>query len=329
MNSVEASADILLSIVIPTRNRSKYLFETLNNIFNNLKVDIELIVVDGNSIDDTQFVVESFINNNYNIRYFKLTDGKGFDFELDFGIRQTKSLFCWMFSDDDIIEGKNINIIYDLLSTLLDKDLVLLNSSIWNSDFTKQIKSRFLDFDKISGYGSDELFNKFIDYLSFFGGCIIKRTYWIQSEPAKYFGSLFVHIGVIFSKSDLKWYWYDKPVIQIRYGNASWFIKSLKVWLILWPNLLMSLKSIKNELILKKIKLSPTGHFKKFLYFKAIGVYDKKDAQKVYKTYQNFSLKIIILIIDFIPRKICYYFSFIFAFILKKETLLYDLKVNN
>lgn len=314
MESHRAATDTLLSIIIPTRNRSKYLFETLNSIYYNLKVDIEIIIVDGNSTDDTEFIVESFKKKDYKITYFKLTDGRGFDYELDFGFNQAKSIFCWMFSDDDLIFGEEVNNIHNLLSSLLDKDIVLLNSSIWNTDFSQEIRSKFLDIKEINGLGSEELFKNFIDYLSFFGGCIIKRTYWIESEPTKYFGSLFVHIGVIFSKPNPKWYWYDKPVIKIRYGNASWFVKSLKVWLILWPNLLLNLKTINKDLILKKIKPTPMTHFKKFLLFKAIGVFDKNDAMQVFKTYNNFFLKFVIHVINFTPRKLCYFISFLLHF---------------
>ena len=316
----------LLSIVIPTRNRAVFLKETLNKLIENLKYNIEIIIVDGNSSDNTFAIVNQVTSIYHNIKYFNLTDNNGFDFDLNYGINQAQSKFCWMFSDDDIVYGNDLNLIVEKINYLQDHDLILVNASIYNIDFSEIIQSKFVDLNNRSGNDAQEIFNYFISYLSFFGGCIISRNYWINSNPEKYFGSLFVHVGVIFSDSLVKWHWISEPFIRIRYGNASWAKNSLEIWLTLWPNLLYSLNNINNNVIKKQINTTPIMHLKKFILFKALGRYNKTKAKNVYKTYNEIYLNIIQFIIMLIPHKICYIFSFFIAKVYKKHTILYDLK---
>ena len=316
----------ILSIVIPTRNRAEYLKETLYNLIENLIYNIEIIIVDGNSSDNTFDIINELSSTYQNIKYFKLTDNKGFDFDLNYGIINSTSKFCWMFSDDDIVQGKDLNIIIEKINYLQDHNLILLNASIYNIDFTEVLQNKFIDLKTKSGNDAQEIFDSFISYLSFFGGCIINRNYWIKADSEKYFGTLFVHIGVIFSDKRIKWHWISEPYIKIRYGNASWAKNSLEIWLTLWPNLLNSLNIINKNAINKQIYTTPLIHLKKFILFKALGTYNNAKANKVYKTYDEFYLKIIQFIVNLIPRKICFTISIILAKIFKKHTILYDLK---
>ena len=316
----------LLTIVIPTRNRAKFLHNTLYNLLNDLEYYIEIIIIDGNSADNTKEVVDSFILQNHYIKYFKLIDGKGFDFELDFGIKECTTKYCWMFSDDDLVSGKDVNKLLNRIQILKDYDLILINSSIYNVDFTKIISDKFIETPDCEGNNANDLFDKFISYLSFFGGCIINRNYWISSNAKRYFGSLFVHIGVIFSTKNINWYWINDPIIKIRYGNASWSNNALEIWLTFWPNLLTELHEIDKNLIQRKIKNFPYTHLKKFIFFKALGVYDKKKAYMVFRSYNIFYLNIVILIVSIIPKYFCFLISYSVAYILNKKVILYDLK---
>lgn len=71
----------ILTIAIPTYNSSKYLKETLEKTIiqcekNN---EIEILVSDNCSTDDTESVVKDFINKEINIRYLKNSQNVGLD----------------------------------------------------------------------------------------------------------------------------------------------------------------------------------------------------------------------------------------------------------
>ena len=314
-----------LSIVIPTKNRAKYLQETLTNIFINLNKNIDVIIIDGDSNDNTREIVNHFVEMNCNISYVKLTNQEGFDSDLNYGILYSNSEYCWLFSDDDIIYGDHINYVSNEINKYKDLDLILVNSKIYNYNMKILLKESFLDFDNFSGSGTEMLFTNFIDYLSFFGGCIIKRDLWLNSNPNKYFGSLFVHIGVIFSKKNLKWMWIAEPMIKIRYGNASWTNNAMLIWLIKWPNLILNLDNLSYKLKKEKLNITPLNHLKKLVYFKATGKFDLNNSKKILIFYNKIILHIIINFINILPIKLCYIISYIYAKNTHKKILFYDL----
>lgn len=63
----------LISIIIPTYNRSEYLTECLNSVLNQNYKHWECLVIDDGSTDDTEQVVKRFVNSDSRIKYFKRT----------------------------------------------------------------------------------------------------------------------------------------------------------------------------------------------------------------------------------------------------------------
>ena len=55
---------MLISVIIPTFNRASVLSKTIHLVLSQTYKNLEIIVVDDASNDDTKFVVKNFINNN-------------------------------------------------------------------------------------------------------------------------------------------------------------------------------------------------------------------------------------------------------------------------
>jgi abequosyltransferase len=101
---------------------------------------------------------------------------------------------------------------------------------------------------------------------------VINREIWLQRNRAAYFGTNFIHAGVIFqapfsgSIMMLK-----EPLITIRHGNASWTNKAFMVWGYKWPDLIWSFDHVSAA---KRNLISPKDSgvsIKRLIYFRALG----------------------------------------------------------
>ena len=100
----------LVSIIIPTHNRSGLLPETLQSALSQDYPNIEIIVVDDHSTDDTEKVVDEFIKMNkcQNLSFIK-NEGKGGCCARNTGIKKAKGQFIQFFDDDDIMNTDYIS----------------------------------------------------------------------------------------------------------------------------------------------------------------------------------------------------------------------------
>jgi hypothetical protein len=104
----------------------------------------------------------------------------------------------------------------------------------------------------------DDLFRCVIPYLSFIGGVVIKKKLWLQREKETYFGTEFIHLGVIFQEPlSGKTLVMAEPLITIRWGNAQWSRRSFEIWIMKWPKLINSFKYISKS-SRKEYSMSPT-----------------------------------------------------------------------
>ena len=97
----------LLSIAIPTYNRAdklKRLLKILDDqiVSANLIEQVEVLVSDNASIDDTYNLMMSVTSIDTKIKYFRQLKNLGFDGNCRFLYNKAQSEYVWFFSDDDI-----------------------------------------------------------------------------------------------------------------------------------------------------------------------------------------------------------------------------------
>lgn len=100
----------LVSLIIPTHNRSDLLLETLQSVLSQDYPNIEIIVVDDHSTDNTEKIIEEFIKTNkyHNISFIK-NEGRGCCWARNTGIKNAKGDYFQFFDDDDIMESNFIS----------------------------------------------------------------------------------------------------------------------------------------------------------------------------------------------------------------------------
>ena len=89
----------LLTICIATYNRAGFLADTLGSILAQIDAhdDVEVLVVDGNSTDNTEVVVKELQSGCRNLRYQKLKEKGGIDKDFDIAVNSSLGLYCWLF----------------------------------------------------------------------------------------------------------------------------------------------------------------------------------------------------------------------------------------
>jgi glycosyltransferase involved in cell wall biosynthesis len=124
--------DLLFSIIIPTYNREKLITRAIESVLNQSYKNYEIIVVDDGSIDNTEILLEKYINKNL-VTYLKNEKNQGQNFSLNRGIDFSNGdVLCFLDSDDywqeDFLKqhflvytnNKYINVVYS--EALLDSN---------------------------------------------------------------------------------------------------------------------------------------------------------------------------------------------------------------
>lgn len=235
-----------LSLCVATLNRADYLQSTLERLVPALSEEVELVVVDGASSDNTQAVVESFADRCEQVRYFREADNGGVDQDYDKSVVYARGEYCWLISDDDLLAEDALQQVLRRLEG--NPSLVIVNSEQRSADLALLLAERSLPIESDEIYPPEawqELCARIGRYLSFIGCVVIRREIWIHRERKRYYGSLFIHCGVIFQaplpgQSVVV----ADPLIRIRLGNAMWTHRSFQIWMFLWPGLIWSFDSL-------------------------------------------------------------------------------------
>lgn len=265
----------ILSICMATYQRGHVILRTLQSIQCQLQPGVELIVVDGASPDNTQEVMEDYVRQYPDTRYYREAQNSGVDADFDKAVGYAKGDYCWLMTDDDLLVPGAILRVLEAMST--QPELIVVNAEVRSADFSTQLEERLLKLahDKDYGEGDSELFlSEVAEYLSFIGGVIIRRDTWLRRDRSSYFGTLFVHVGVIFQSPPLKSVKViADPLIIIRYGNAMWTARGFEIWMFKWPKLVWSLANYPDAAKARVIPREPWTDLKKLVVFRATGIY--------------------------------------------------------
>jgi len=106
----------MISVVLPTFNRAYCLGRAIMSVLNQSYRDLELIVVDDHSSDDTLEIVHSIRDSR--LRYFRLRENKGAAYARNFGISNANSSLIAFQDSDDVWEVGKLKAQLELLSKL-------------------------------------------------------------------------------------------------------------------------------------------------------------------------------------------------------------------
>lgn len=90
-----------ISIIVPAYNAEKYIEKCLNSLINQTKEELEFIIINDGSTDNTENVIESFKDKR--IKYYK-NKNQGIGKTRNFGIEKAKSKYIMFLDSDDYLD---------------------------------------------------------------------------------------------------------------------------------------------------------------------------------------------------------------------------------
>jgi abequosyltransferase len=273
-----------LSICIATYNRAAFVTQTLVSIIDQLTPEVELIVVDGASPDNTPEVIARLAVRCPALRYYRERENSGVDGDYDKAVGYAEGEYCWLMTDDDVLVPGAVRRVLGAIEGR--PDLVVVNSEVRNVDLTAKLESPRLNIHTDLTFDEnqrEEFFIQAATYLSFIGGVVIRRDVWLARDRASYYGTLFIHVGVIFQSPAIgKVKVIAQPLIMIRNGNAMWTSRGFEIWTFKWPTLLWSFGEFSEAAKRAVCVREPWRGFKHLVFQRALGAYSIAEFRKYF-----------------------------------------------
>ena len=129
----------LVSVIIPCYNGAKFLPRSVGCTFSQTMEDLECIIVDDASPDNTKEVAESLMKQDSRVRYVYNTDKHGLAGVRNFGVKQARGEWVQFYDVDDYLYSDKIKLQLDFLkenSIDTDQDMVLYSDFeiIWENE---------------------------------------------------------------------------------------------------------------------------------------------------------------------------------------------------
>jgi len=155
-----------VSLAIPTYNRAdSYLKESLKSAINQTYQNIEIIVSDNCSTDNTERVVKDF--KDPRIRYFKQTENIGPYKNFNFCLQQATGTYFLILSDDDLIDRDFIDICIKSASYATDVGVIRTGTRVIDSHGV--ITSKY--YNDVLGLPTEDLFRGWFASKTAFSPC--------------------------------------------------------------------------------------------------------------------------------------------------------------
>lgn len=151
----------MISIIIPAYNVEKYLSRCLDSIinqnnFDKYKDNIEIIIINDGSFDDTAIIASEYCNEYSFINMYSQTNG-GLSAARNFGLQNSSGKYVWFIDSDDWIAQDSFQVIFDEISKAdidilefdvmyaieHDKDFLIKSDHFYSSISTDLISSKY------------------------------------------------------------------------------------------------------------------------------------------------------------------------------------------
>lgn len=128
-----------VSIIIPVYNSSKYLKKCLDSVFNQTYKNIEVVIINDGSTDDSEKIIKDYMKKYKNIKYF-YQKNKGQSVARNEGLKKSSGDFIMFVDSDDFIDTNMIEKLIDPMIKDEKIDLTFCNYYLYKNNKTTNVK---------------------------------------------------------------------------------------------------------------------------------------------------------------------------------------------
>jgi GalNAc5-diNAcBac-PP-undecaprenol beta-1,3-glucosyltransferase len=298
-----------LSIVVPTYNRRDYLKECLDSIINQNYPNIEIIITDDNSTDDTEEVSKNYITKYPFIKYIKNKKYlQGPNGNKNNGLDYCTGELMAIFDDDDYFIDNNA--LKYLVKQLIEKNAdAVMGSYIRGDDWTSTVsglnKPQYIDYgDYICGKIKGDSF------------LIVKNNFWknIRYNDELYGGEGTTNFKVLYKA---KIFHTLKNIAYYRVHKDNVCLKGLSKPSRVLRNYEFLFSEIDN-FMRKKCRCQLAYYYKEASYFSKLSSQYKKGFKYLIESIKlcpKYKSSYIMFIVMFFPKQLIPYLSKVSVFI--------------
>lgn len=201
------------SICIPQYNRIEYLLLSLNKIANQSYDNIEIVISDDCSTDDTMQKIEALQKTyRYPLIYSRNPINCGYDRNYRRSIELASGDFCMLIGNDDtVFDDKTIENLVDFLQANDCPEIGFCNYIEHNNP--KVVVARAFQ-TAVLGTGNEVALKNYSNF-SFVGGVIYKRSAFLKYNTDKFDKSVFaqMYLGVLMIAGGCRLFSIHEPVV--------------------------------------------------------------------------------------------------------------------
>ena len=299
----------LISIVIPSNNRTALLDEAIGSIItdSSWNSDCELCISDNSTGDETANLIHTKYSGNSQIVYRRSLDAPSLDENVNMAISMARGEYVWIFGDDDLIVE---NFLIELIAYLKGSspDIVILNSCSFQEQ--GQVEPSRLALDSLIVYGPDDNDLFLADqgaYLTYVPCIVIRKNLWEKFFRSEKIGTFFAHIDAVCrAKIGHTAHYLPRPAIKMRLHMQTWTAKHFEIWNIYFPGVIWKLDNYSLQAKQSVIQRYPLKSVRRVLASRAYGRFNLKICKLILLPAENSSLTVKIsgLLISIIPREL-------------------------
>ncbi len=129
--------NIKVSVIIPVFNVEKYLEKALESVVNQTLEDIEIIIVNDGSTDNSGAICDHYNKQHNNIKYINLSENSGYGRACNEGIYNAKGRYIGILEPDDFIDPDAYKYAYEQTKEV-DIDIVRFGFSLYDEGKIKE-----------------------------------------------------------------------------------------------------------------------------------------------------------------------------------------------